>query len=139
MHRRSSIFGMAAGTGGVAAEPWGSSPPPSSKVDDTTAQKLIQQTFEFFTTKEHLPAGLLTERLAGHLGTLAACCPAPASLAAVGHSSASPVRPSRCSSHARGWSHGIEPHDLNDRLLPRARGMACLRCDGWRSRVGEPS
>ncbi|MFI9357058.1 transcriptional regulator [Streptomyces lydicus] len=77
MHRRSAVFGTAAIAAGVAAEPWGRLATAVSrpKVDDKTAQKLMQKTAEFFTTEEHLPARLLAERLAGHLEILTALIP----------------------------------------------------------------
>ncbi|MBT2505897.1 transcriptional regulator [Streptomyces sp. ISL-98] len=77
MHRRTAVFGTAAIAAGMATDPWGRLAAAVSrpKVDGETAAALVKKTAGFFTTEEHLPARLLTRRLACHLETLTALIP----------------------------------------------------------------
>lgn len=75
--RRVVVLGAAALAAGAAAEPWGrlAAALGGSPVDAATVDQLQSVTGGMFDSEEHVPAGLMIDRLCAHLDTLTALLP----------------------------------------------------------------
>ncbi|MFE7542965.1 helix-turn-helix transcriptional regulator [Streptomyces platensis] len=74
---RRKFLGTAAVAAGVAAEPWGrlAAALSGGPVDGKTARQLVDATADLYTDEEHVPAPLLSARIAAHLDCITAAIP----------------------------------------------------------------